>query len=175
MSEYAPAEPIPAADPLASYDGLRLGMSNLELAQAYNAPEGRGDGFTRGVEEFGDARNHMIRFDSTDTEPRRRIVVRIYRDELTKLVDRRDGLSVQAAQAWLDELRATYGSDAVETIGDAQWTWGSADGIQLVYTRDNAPTGGISANVVLVHHPSHDASVRYIEAWERENAGAAGS
>jgi hypothetical protein len=166
-ASFSPSADIPVLDPLAKYGKLRLGMSNLDLAQAYNAPEGKGEGFSRVVQEFGDARNHIIEFDAQDGEPRRRIVIRVYRDRLAKLVERRDGLTAAQADAWRAELVKAHGEPPMQPLHGAQWSWGDKDGVLLTFTQDNASPTDMSANVVLEHRPTYDASVRYLEEWSK--------
>jgi hypothetical protein len=171
-ASFSPRPPIPADSPLIAYDKLKLGMSSLDISQAYNAPEGKGDGFTRVIEDFGAASNHIIAFTPKEGEPRRRMVLRVYRDELCKLVDRRDGLSRQQADEWFAELKQKYGEELRMTVPEAQWSWGSRDSVLLTFTRDNASETDMSANVVLVHQPGYDASLNYIEAWQKVHPGA---
>ena len=64
---HQPSAPIPAADPLGSWQNLKLGMTQLELSQIYNAPEGRGEGFMRTIEMFGDVTHHTVLFDERIT------------------------------------------------------------------------------------------------------------
>jgi hypothetical protein len=166
-----PSAPLPAASPLLKYGDLRLGMTNLEVAQAYNAPEGKGKGFTRGVEEYGDVRNQVIQFDSVKGRPDRKLVLRLYQDKLAELVDRRDGLTTQQAADWLAALTKAYGKPAKETLPGAQWVWGAKGGLMLTYTQDNQSPTNMSANVVLTHEPSYDASVRYLQWREQHGDG----
>jgi hypothetical protein len=158
-----PTERIPEQHRLLTYDSLRLGMSNFEVAQVYNAPEGKGDGFTRGVEEYGDVRNQVITFDKKDGWPDRKLVLRLYQDKLAKLVDRRDRLATKQVDEWRAQLIKTYGQPADETLPGAQWTWGEPGELTLIFTQDNQPDGQQSANVVLEHTPTYAASVRYLE------------
>jgi hypothetical protein len=160
--------PLPADSPLLKYEALRLGMSNLDVAQAYNAPEGKGKGFTRGVEEYGDVRNQIITFDEVKGRPDRKLVLRLYQDKLIKLVDRRDGLTAKDGADWLAALTKRYGKPAKQTLPGAQWMWGDRGGLSLTYTQDNQDGGNMSANVVLSHDPSYDASVRYLH-WRQEH------
>jgi hypothetical protein len=169
-SDLQPAAQIPAEDPLLKYENLRLGMSNFEVAQVYNAPEGKGKGFTRVVEEYDDARNHIIEFEAGQGQPRRRIVLRVYQDKLAKMVDRQDGLTEKQAAEWLMRLKQSYGEPRSETLNGAQWVWGDPAGISLTYTQDNSSATNISANVVLVHAPTYDASERYTAY--REQSGS---
>jgi hypothetical protein len=165
-AELQPSATLPADSPLLKYGDLRLGMSNLDVAQVYNAPDGKGKGFTRGVEEYGDVRNQIITFDPAKGRAERRLVLRLYQDKLAKLVDRRDGLSVKDAEAWRAELTKAYGPPARESLPGAQWVWGD-DALALTFTQDNNSTGLMSANVVLEHTPTYAASVRYLEWRER--------
>lgn len=162
-----PSVSIPADSPLLKYGDLRLGMSNLDVGQAYNAPNGKGEGFTRGVEEYGDVRNQIITFDKAEGQPQRRLVLRLYQDKLAELVDRRDGLTAKQADEWRAELTKRYGKPAKESLPGAQWVWGEKGGIELTFTQDNQSEASMSANVVLVHEPSYDASVRYLEWREK--------
>jgi hypothetical protein len=168
VAEVTPSTPIPEID-LAQYEGLRLGMSHVQLAQVYPAPDGQGEGYTRGFEDFGDVRVHTIKFETVEGEPTRRIIASLYRDELAKLAERRDGLTDAQATAWHIELNGEYGDGAVETIAGAQWTW-EQDGVRLIYTQDNASPENMSANVVLEHLPTYEAAHRYLELREEANS-----
>jgi hypothetical protein len=156
--------PVPVDDPLAVYGKLKLGMNSLDIAQVYPAPEGKGEGFTRLIEDYDAVSNQIIQFDKQG-KIEQRIVLRVFRDQLAKLVDRRDGLTAVEADEWLSELKGKYGDPQVIHPG-VQWSWGDREGILLTYTRDNAFEDEMSANVVLEHNPSYDASVEYLRARE---------
>lgn len=167
---FKPSAPIPGDNPLTRYDKLWLGMTALDVAQQYNAPEGEGSGFSRVIQDFGAIQNHVIDFNPADTEhpeKTRRMVLRLYRDVLCVLVDRREGLSAAEAEAWHQELVKQYGEDSVETVAGAQWSWGSELGVLLTFTQDNGPEGDIKANVVLEHKPTLAASKEYALAYEK--------
>ncbi|MDQ3024300.1 MAG: hypothetical protein M3R04_07975 [bacterium] len=166
VAALQPSSAIPAEDALLKHESLRLGMSNLEIGQAYNAPEGKGKGFTRGVEEFGDARNHIIDFYEVDGQPQRKIVLRVYQDKLALIVDRRDGLTEKQAKEWFDRLKKAYGPPKSETLSGVQWVWGEKDSISLTFSQDNNSPTDMSANVVLKHAPTYEASERYTEYRE---------
>jgi hypothetical protein len=163
-----PSAAIPADSPLLKYGDLKLGMSNLDVGQVYNAPEGKGKDFMRGVEDYGDVRNQIIDFEPGKGQPERKLVLRLYQDKLAKLVDRRDKLTSKQAADWLAELTKRYGKPQSQTLPGAQWVWGEKGEITLTYTQDNQSDAGMSANVVLVHEPTYDASVRYLE-WRERN------
>ncbi len=169
-SAFKPSAPIPGDNPLTQYDKLWLGMSALEVAQQYNAPQGEGSGFSRVIQDFGAIQNHIIDFNPSDTkhpEKTRRMVLRLYRDALCVLVDRREGLSVAEAEAWRQELLKKYGDKAEEIIPGAQWSWGDDQSVLLTFTQDNASDGDINANVVLEHKPTLAASKEYAQAYEK--------
>lgn len=165
-----PSAPLPEAHPLLVYGKLRLGMSSLEISQAYNAPQGKGDGFTRVIEDFGDAKNQIIQFAPLQgSEERRRIVMRVYRDQVCMIVDRRDNITPAQADKWFEELKAQYGGEPRMTVAGAQWSWGEKGGLLLTFTRDNYSAESLSANVVLVHEPSYEASLEYTALWLKEH------
>lgn len=176
-----PSEPIPADEPLLEHAGLRLGMGAVEIAQVYNAPEGKGDGFTRVIEDFGDISNQIIAFDITGEEPDRRIVASLYRDRLFILVDRRNGISGEQVDAWRGSLFERYGTEASETINGAQWAWQLPGGAQATFTQDNASSKVMDAHLMLSHPPTRTAARNYMRIWEEQYgdgestpAGAAG-
>ena len=164
-----PTEPIPTEHPLLAYGGLWLGMNAVDISQAYNAPEGLGDGFTRGIERYGDVAHHTIRFDLVEGEPRRKIVASLYRDQLYFVVDRREGFNAEQARAWLEQCVADYGEDRRMTIGGAQWVWGSDEGVSLTFTQDNASEDYMNGTVVLKHEPTRRAAHDYLVVWEEEH------
>lgn len=175
QSSFDPAAPIPAEDPLLAYDKLRLGMSNLDISQAYNAPRGKGKGFTRVIEDYGDAKNQIIQFDAAEGSPeQRRIVMRVYRDQACMIVDRRDNITPAQADAWFEALKKQYGAEPRMTVAGAQWSWGDKDAVLLTFTRDNYSDTSLSANVVLVHRPTYEASTNYTAAWLKEHPERAG-
>lgn len=170
-----PAAPLPSDSPLLAYDKLHLGMSNLDISQAYNAPNGKGDGFTRVIEDYGDAKNQIIQFAAAKDSPeQRRIVMRVYRDQACMIVDRRDNITPAQADAWFEALKKQYGAEPRMTVAGAQWSWGEKDGILLTFTRDNYSETSLSANVVLVHRPTYEASTNYTAAWLKEHPEQAG-
>lgn len=162
-----PTAPLPAQGRLLEYAGLRLGMTNMDIAQAYNAPDGRGDGFRRVIQDFDGVQHHIVKFDTAATEPPRKLVLALLRDELYQVVDRRDALTAEQAGAWRAELVAAYGEPAAMTIGEAQWIWGPENGVQLTFTQDNATPEAMSAHVMLVYEPYETAAHSYLEAWQR--------
>lgn len=165
-----PVEPIPADGPLLAYGKLRLGMSNFDISQAYNAPRGRGEGFTRVIEDYGDAKNQIIEFDATEGSPEQhRIVMRVYRDQACMIVERRDNITPAQADAWFEDLKSQYGSEPRMTVAGAQWSWGEKAGVLLTFTRDNYSADSLSANVVLLHHPTYEASLNYTAAWLKQH------
>lgn len=166
VKSFEPSVPVPGDNPLTKYDKLWLGMNSIEVASKYNAPDGKGQGFSRVIEDFGAVQNHIIDFNPEKPEKARRMVLRMYRDQLIMLVDRREGLSAAEASAWLAELKKQYGDSPEEIVPGAQWSWGSKDSVLLTYTQDNASPGDMNANVVLEHHPSYLASRAYAEAYE---------
>jgi hypothetical protein len=166
-SSATPTAALPAEGPLLDYDKLRLGMDAVGIAQAYNAPDGRGDGFRRVVQDFDGVQHHIVLFDEKTGQPQRRLVLALLRDELYQIVDRRDGLSAKQADAWRAELEAKHGKAATMPVAGAQWSWGEADGVLLTFTQDNASENSMSANVVLVFKPYADAGYSYLEDWQR--------
>ena len=157
-----PTATIPQSSPLLTYDSFHLGMSNLEVAQKFNAPSGKGKGFKRGVEDYGDVRNQIIDFDPLKGQPMRRVVLRLYQDKLAKLVDRRDHLSGKQAAEWLAALKKTYGAPKAETLPGAEWLWGDPQELSLTYTQDNRSPSDMTATVVLEHKPTADAAENYL-------------
>jgi len=166
---FIPSEPIPIEHPLLDYAGLWLGMNSVDISQAYSAPEGLGDGFTRGIERYGDVAHHTIRFDLAEGEPRRKIIAAFFRDQLYFIVDRREGLTSAQGEQWFQELKEAYGENPQMTIGGAQWIWGDGDGVSLTYTQDNASETYMTATVVLVHQPTRTAAHNYLIAWEEKH------
>ena len=175
---FIPAAPIPKSDALVQYDKLHLGMSELELSQAYNAPEGKGKGFTRTLERSGNVSVHTISFQLKQGQPRRLLLLEFYRDQLCRIVDRRDHMTKQQADAWFKECAKRYGNSPREVMPGAQWEWRGSQGLSLTYTRDNASEEDMSANVVLVHQPTLSAAQSFLKEWEAQNppapAGAPG-
>jgi hypothetical protein len=161
-AQFQPSVPIPEDSALTHYENLHLGMSNLEISQVYNAPDGKGKGFRRGIEDYDDARNHIIEFDQAKGAPKRRIVLRVYQDKLALIVDRRDQLNAKQAADWFASLKKAYGQPT-EQLPGAQWVWGKPGEVNLTYTQDNHSAENMSANVVLRHDPTYDASRRYLE------------
>lgn len=166
-----PSSPIPQEGALLSYDKLHLGMSELGLSQAYNAPEGRGEGFQRTLERFDAVSIHRIVFDEQPAQPRRVMVLEFFRDQLCRLVDRREGLTGKQAQDWLDSLKAQYGDSPREVIPTAQWSWGDKYGVLLTFTRDNLSEVSVTAIVVLAHAPTLAAAQDYLAAREKNEQG----
>lgn len=163
----APSAAVPADNPLTHYDKLKLGMSEFDLAQAYNAPQGQGAGFTRVLQRYDAVSIHTIKFEERAGEPSRVLLLEFYRDQLCRIVDRRDGVSAKQAAAWLGECRERYGEPASQPVPGAQWSWGEKDGVLLTLTQDNASENAMSANVVLVHQPTLDAAQGYLVQWEQ--------
>lgn len=161
-----PTQPIPAEGALLSYSGLKLGMSAAELSQVYNAPEGRGQDFSRIIAPYDAVAQQFITFDVKPGEPQRRLIAAFYRDRLYWIVDRREGLTALQAKAWYDECAKAYGPPARESVPGAQWTWEQAGGVQLTFTQDNASEAAMTANVVLVHQPTQTAAHDYLAKWE---------
>lgn len=162
-----PASPIPARGELLAYDKLHLGMTGLEVAQLYNAPEGKGQGFRRVVQDFQGVQHHIIKFDDKAGQPSRRLVLALLRDELYEIVDRRDRLTATQAQAWRAELVKQYGKPDSEPVAGAQWSWGPENGLLLTLTQDNASAEVMNANVVLVSQPYEDAAYTYLVDWQK--------
>ena len=168
--EFQPSEPIPAEGALLHYDGLRLGMSTLDLSQIYNAPEGKGDGFYRGLQDYDSVQTHVVEFEREDVSgPRRTLTMSFYRDQLYIVVDRIEGISSEQAGEWQQRLVDLYGEPASETLAGAQWTWGSEKSLQLVFTQDNSSEESMTANVVLEHKPTGEAAYNYLAEWEKRN------
>jgi hypothetical protein len=164
-----PSTPIPSASPLLKYDALKLGMSEFELAQVYNAPEGKGKGFSRVLQRYSDVSIHTIKFDAAAGQMARVMLLEFYRDQLCRIVDRRDGLTGKQAAAWLDECKQQYGEPSAKPVLGAQWSWGAKDSVLLTFTQDNASENSMSANVVLVHAPTLDAAQNFLVEWEKEH------
>jgi len=173
-AEFQPARPIPGMHPWLSWANLRLGMSSLELSQVYNAPEGRGEGFTRVQQYFGAAVNQYITFDRPVDEegnedqnaPLRKLICAFYRDELFRLIDRREGVSAAEAQQFRDECTAKFGEDCLETLGGAQWTWrDEAEDITVTFTQDNASEQHMTAQLEICHMPTWRAWQAYNRDW----------
>lgn len=169
---FLPAAPIPAADVLLTYDKLKLGMSELELSQVYNAPEGQGDGFTRVLQRYEAVSVHTITFETKPGQPARKMLLEFYRDQLCRIVDRQDGLTAAQAAKWLEGCKALYGAPVAEPIPGGQWSWGSKDSVLLTFTQDNSSPASMSANVVVVHNPTLAAAQAYLEAWEQAHPPA---
>ena len=167
-----PALPIPADEPLAEYAGLHLGMNSVELAQAYPAPEGWGEGYTRVIEDYGDVQHHIIAFDIIADEPERRIVASLYRDRLYLIIDRRDGVNAEQLEAWREECFTLYGKDCTETINGAQWTWTGKDGVSLAFTQDNSAPDYMDAHVIVNHEPTQEAAHAYLQLREQHQQDA---
>lgn len=169
---FQPSEPIPAEGALLHYDGLRLGMSTLELSQVYNAPEGKGEGFYRGYQDYDSVQTHVVEFERPDDSgPRRVLTLSFYRDQLYVIVDRIEGLSAEQVDEWQQRMEEIYGEPAEETVAGAQWTWGDEGGLQMVFTRDNSSDSSMTANVVLEHKPTGRAAYNYLAEWEKRNPG----
>jgi hypothetical protein len=173
-----PTLPIPADEPLAEYAGLKLGMNSVELAQVYPAPEGRGETYSRVIEDYGDVQHHIIAFDVREGEPERRIVASLYRDQLYLIIDRRDGVNAAQLEAWRSECFAKYGKACTETINGAQWTWKGKDSVSLTFTQDNSAPDYQDAHVIVAHQPTQDSAHAYLElreAHEESTTRPAGS
>ncbi|MEZ5337064.1 MAG: hypothetical protein R3F46_02265 [bacterium] len=169
---FQPTAVIPAEGALLHYDGLTLGMSTLDLSQIYNAPDGRGDGFYRGLQDYDDVQTHVIEFERPDeTGPRRTLTLSFYRDQLYIVVDRIEGLSEEQSEDWKARLTELYGPEPEEILPGAQWSWGDPEGIQLVLTRDNSSSASMTANVVLEHKPTGEAVYNYLAEWEKRHPG----
>ena len=165
-ASFDPARPIPPMHDWLSWADLRLGMSNFDLSQVYNAPEGYGDGFTRVQQYFGQAVNQYIDFDEVEGEPVRKLVCALYRDTLFRLVDRREGVNADQAAAWLDECKTRFGDEPLETIGGAQWTWhDEAEDITVTFTQDNAGEQYMTAQLEITHMPTLTAGQAYNRDW----------
>ena len=168
---FTPSEPIPNMHPLLAWASLRLGMSSYDISQAYNAPEGYGDGFTRVIQQFGLSANHVITFDRDEGEPLRTITCGFFRDELFIIVDRREGLSLEQSNEWFAQCRGKYGDDFTENVAGAQWSWGDPEDITAVFTQDNASDKYMTCNLVIKHHPTEKVWHAYNE--EREERAEA--
>lgn len=164
-----PSAPIPLDSPLIKYDALKLGMSEFELAQVYNAPEGQGQGFTRVLQRFDALSIHTVKFDAAAGQPARVMLLEFYRDQLCRIVDRRDGLTGKQAAAWLEECKQQYGEPTAKPVFGVQWSWGAKDSVLLTFTQDNASENSMSANVVMVHTPTLDAAQNFLVQWEKEH------
>jgi hypothetical protein len=162
-----PAARLPARSKLLAYDKLHLGMTGLEIAQLYNAPEGKGQGFQRLVQDFQGVQHHIVKFADKAGQPSRRLVLALLRDELYEIVDRRDHLTAAQAKAWRDSLVKQYGKPDSEPVAGAQWSWGPENGLLLTLTQDNASDEAMSANVVLVSQPYEDAAYSYLADWQK--------
>lgn len=165
-ADYAPKQDIPGMHPLLNWAGLRLGMSNFDISQVYNAPEGYGDGFTRVLEHYGSSTNQIISFEHAEGEPQRTITCALYRDKLFLIVDRREGLSGEHVAGWFTECQELFGAEFEETVAGAQWSWGGKDSILATFTQDNASENYMNANLVIEHRPTKDAWHSYNAAWE---------
>lgn len=162
-----PSDPLPAQGLLLDYEQLKLGLSSVDISQIYNAPEGRGEGFRRLVQDFDGVQHHFVRFDEAESQPKRLLALALLRDELYEIVDRRDGLSADQAKAWKDELVKRYGQPTSMPLEGAQFSWGPENGVLLTFTQDNAHELAMSANVVLVYQPYADAAYEYLERWQQ--------
>ncbi len=170
QESFQPAEPIPAEGALLHYDGLQLGMSTLDLTQVYNAPDGKGEGFYRGFQDYDSVQTHVIEFErADDSGPRRILTLSFYRDQLYIVVDRIEGLSAEQTDEWQAKLVELYGEPASENVPGAQWSWGSPEILQLVFTRDNSSEQSMTANVVLEHKPTGEAAYNYLRNWEERH------
>jgi hypothetical protein len=158
---------LPAHGRLLGYDKLHLGMSSFDIAQVYNAPEGQGKGFKRLIQDFGDVQHHIVTFDAAASQPQRKLVLALLRDELYELVERRDGLTAEQAAAWRGEVVKRYGPPAAESIPGAQWSWGPENGVSLTFTQDNASDKYMSANVVIIFKPYADLAYQYLADWQK--------
>ena len=165
-SGFEPSAPIPAQGPLLSWADLTLGMSSFEISQVYNAPEGRGEDFTRVLKEYGSSMTQLIEFDRAEGEPERAITCALYRDQLFMLVDRREGLSAEQAEELRQQCIALFGEPVDEPVPGAQWSWGGRDGVLATFTQDNASELYMSANLVIEHVPTRTAWHAYNAAWE---------
>lgn len=167
---FQPADVIPAEGALLHYDGLKLGMSTLDLSQIYNAPQGRGEGFFRGLQDYDDVQTHVIEFEREDEGmPRRTLTLSFYRDQLYIIVDRIEGISAPQADEWRQRLEDLYGEPVEERLPGTQWIWGSEDNLQLVFTQDNSSESSMTANVVIEHKPTGEAAYNYLAEWEERH------
>jgi|SRR5690606_17986189 len=168
--DFQPADVIPAEGALIHYDGLTLGMNTLELSQIYNAPEGKGEGFYRGLQDYDDVQTHVIEFEREDqSTPRRTLTLSFYRDQLYIVVDRIEGIDATQADQWRARLTELYGEPAEERLAGAQWVWGNPASVQLVFTQDNSSDASMTANVVLEHKPTGEAAYNYLAEWEKRH------
>ena len=165
-SDYVPSAEIPGMHPLLTWADMRLGMSNFDISQVYNAPEGYGDGFTRVLEHYGSSTNQIITFEQAEGGPKRTITCALYRDKLFLIVDRREGLTGEQVTAWFTECQELFGAEFQETVAGAQWSWGEKDNILASFTQDNASEDYMNANLVIEHRPTKDAWHAYNTAWE---------
>ena len=165
-SGFEPSAPIPIEGPLLGWADLRLGMSSFEISQVYNAPEGRGEGFTRVLQEYGSSMTQLIEFDRVEAEPERVITCALYRDQLFMLVDRREGLSTEQAEELRQECIGLFGEPVDEPVAGAQWGWGSRAGVQATFTQDNASELYMTVNLVIEHVPTRQAWHDYNAAWD---------
>jgi hypothetical protein len=165
----ASSAPIPLDSPLCKYETLKLGMSEFDLAQVYNAPEGKGQGFTRVLQRYDPVSIHTIKFDAAAGQPTRVMLLEFYRDQLCRIVDRRDALSGKQTAAWLAECKQRYGEPTAQPVPGAQWSWGAKDSVLLTFTQDNASENSMSANVVLAHQPTLDTAQNALVEWEKEH------
>ena len=164
--QFQPTMAIPNMHPWLAWADLRLGMNNFDLSQAYNAPEGRGEGFTRVQQYFGAAVNQYITFDQAEDEPVRKLICALYRDELFRLVDRREGVNAESAAAWLAECTQQFGEEPAETIGGAQWIWRDEEqDITVSFTQDNAGDEYMTAQLEITHMPTYTAWQAYNRDW----------
>lgn len=170
---FNPSEPIPADNPLLHYDKLWLGMDSLAMSQVYNAPQGKGAGFNRVIQQFGDVAHHIINFDPKEGQPLRRIVASFYRDQLYIIVDRREGITKEQRDEWFNSLVEAYGDKYDTILPTSQWSWGDKKGVLLTFTQDNASENYMTANVVLEHKPTREAAHEYLAAWEEAHPGQA--
>ena len=168
-ASFTPESDIPNIHPMLNYAKLRLGMGGIEISQAYNAPDGRGEGFTRVYEQYGSSTNHIIAFADDGSGVKRTMTLAVYRDELFLIVDRREGMDSAGAEAWLAELMEMYEDEPLETIGGAQWIWESPEGIKAAFTRDNASEDYMNCTFVLEHEPTREAWHAYNEEWENRH------
>lgn len=168
-AELNPSQPIPSESSYLEYAGLRLGMGALELSQVYNAPKGRGDGFARVIEYFGDVHNHIIEFDRQDGEPKRKMIASLYRDRLYIVVDSREWINPEQRDNWWAELIEKYGSDYKTILPSSQWSWGDPDGVLITFTQDNASEKLMNCNVVLEHKPTRVAAHNYNVWWDQNH------
>jgi hypothetical protein len=179
-AEFQPARPIPNMHPWLSWAGLRLGMTSFELSQVYNAPEGRGDGFIRVSQNFGAAVNQFITFERPRNEegeedvtaPLFKLICAFYRDELFRLIDRREAINAAEAAEFFNECAEKFGDGYVETLGGAQWTWRDEDeDITVTFTQDNASELMMTAQLEITHMPTWRAWQAYNRDWAAKHPG----